>query len=192
MNTSEIEALLEKFYEGDTSLGEEMILRDYFLGPDVPVHLKPHQPLFECYRDEQLQELGDRDFEHKLTTLFATEPAAMTPVVQLHPARHRMMFITGIAASIVILVGLFFTFQNEMFKGSLTQQGNAETEIAYADASAALMLVSGNLNHGLKQAERLQMVDRAMKNMQLFNKFYQAQTLIINPDEISNKSIKTK
>ena len=54
------------------------------------------------------------------------------------------------------------------------------------------MMVSANLNTGLKQVERFRIVDKAMKNMQIFNKFYQYQTIIINPDEILNQSIKSK
>jgi hypothetical protein len=191
MNTSGIEALLQKFYEGNTSLQEEKSLREFFQGKDVPVHLKSHQPLFSFYSDEQRQEISDQDFELNLTAQL-TEDQDEIPVVQMRPNRNRIMFIAGIAASFLLLIGLVFTFQQDVFRKSLKQAGNPDPEIAYADVSQALMLVSGNLNNGLKQVERLQMVDKAMKNIQLFNKFYQYQTIIINPDEIRNQSIKSR
>jgi hypothetical protein len=84
---------------------------------------------------------------------------------------------------------LLFTFQLDVFN-RIGHKGNPTVEIAYTDASEALLLVSGNLNHGLKHVEQLHMVDKAMKNMELFNKFYQYQPVIINPDENTSKSIK--
>ena len=193
MNTNEIEILLGKFYDGDTSLEEERSLRNYFLGRDVPVHLKGHQSLFIYHHDEQTQNLMDPDFERKLTDLINIhhEPD-QTPVFQMHPNRRRFLFIAGVAASVVLLIGLFFTFQNDLSKGSFRTTSNPDAELAYADARGALMMVSGNLNHGLREVDHLQMVDKAMKNMRLLNKFYQYQTIIINPDEILNQSIKSK
>ncbi|MCX6267980.1 MAG: hypothetical protein NTW16_11570 [Bacteroidetes bacterium] len=191
MNTSEIKVLLEKFYEGSTSLGEEMILRNYFLGKEVPVQLKEHQSLFIYFINEKRQNLGDPDFDQKLTNLISNTTDEV-PVVQMNPKRRRFIFMTSMAASVVILVGLFFTFQHDLMKGAFIETSKPDAEIAYADARGALLLVSGNLNHGLEQVEHLQMVDKAMKNIQLFNKFYQYQTIIINPDVISNQSLKSK
>jgi hypothetical protein len=189
MNTKGIETLLEKYYEGLTTLQEEKILRDFFQGQEVPAHLKSHQSLFIYCGFEQHHELNDRDFEQKLSRLLSDRPTEI-PVIPMKPGRSRLVFITGIAAGVLLLAGLFYTFQQDVFK--LHQSDNPDCEIAYAEASQALMLVSSNLNTGMKQVERLQMVDKAMKNVQLFNKFYQYQTIIINPDENSNQSIKSK
>ncbi|MEI7896766.1 MAG: hypothetical protein WCJ26_06990 [bacterium] len=191
MNTSEIEVLLEKFYEGETSLQEERMLRDFFREQRVPAHLLSHQPLFAFMSAEQQNEITSPEFDQKLTSKLLIEPDK-TPVVRLLPQRPSRLIIMSIAAGILLLVGLFLTIQLDVFKNPLKQSGSTNSEISYADASQALMLVSANFNTGLKQVERLQMVDNAMKNVQLFNKFYQVQTLIINPDEISNQSIKSK
>ncbi len=191
MNTSEIEALLERFYDGNTSLLEEKILRDFFCSNDVPAHLKSHQPVFAYYRNEQRHEIKDHDFEQKLTAILMEETEA-PPAIRLQPYRSSFIYVTGIAAGILLLIGLFFTFKQDVFKNSLKQAGNPDTQIAYAEASHALMLVSANLNIGLKQVEKFQMVDKAMKNVRLFNKFYQYQPIFINPDETSNQSIKSK
>jgi hypothetical protein len=190
MNTTEIEVLIEKFFEGNTSLPEEERLREFFKNQDIPAHLESYRELFAGFVNAKQEELKDLDFEIRLTEKLSND--LTTPVIQLRPNRNRMIFITSIAAGVLILMGLYFTFQNDLMEETYTQSGNPGTEIAYADASEALLLVSGNLNNGLKQVEKLQMVDKAMKNMQLFNKFYQVETIIINPDLISNQSIKSK
>lgn len=191
MTTNEIEVLLERFFEGNTSLREEKVLRDFFNGQSVPDHLKLYQPLFTYFKEEVLEDIQDHDFEQKLTSLI-TELPFDAPVVRKLSARRSFMFISSIAAGILLLIGLFFTIKNDVFKGKLTQTEQSAPEIAYAEASEALMMVSGNLNQGLKHVERLKMVDKAMNNMQRFNKFYQVQSIIINPDEMTNQSIKSK
>jgi hypothetical protein len=191
MNTNGIEALLEKFYEGNTSLQEERTLQDFFQREDVPAHLKPHQSLFGYYKSEQQLGLNNQNFEKSLSEQIKEDNGKIS-VIRLHPSRKGFLFLTGIAATILLLIGLLVAFQQDVFKRKLNQTGNPDVEIAYADASKALLLVSGNLNNGLKYIARLQMVDKAMKNMQLFNKFYQYQTMIINQDEISNQSVKPK
>jgi len=191
MNTSEIEALLEKFYDGNTTLREENTLREFFMRKDVPGHLKIHQPLFAFFEEEGQMEIDNRDFELELTSKI-TSQLAETETMPVYAARQRFLYFSGIAASFLILAGLLFVFQRDLFHQAALQRNNLDTEIAYANASEALLMVSGNLNHGLKQASHLQMVDKAMKNIELFTKFYQYQTIIINPDELSNRSTKTK
>jgi hypothetical protein len=102
------------------------------------------------------------------------------------------VFATSIAASFLLVIGLFFTLRHDVNNRSLQQTDRQDAALAYANASEALMMVSGNLNNGLKQMEKLQVVEKAFKDFTLFHKFYQYQTLIINPDEISNQSIKSK
>ena len=106
--------------------------------------------------------------------------------------RSRFVYITGIAATILLLIGLFFTYRQDVFKGKQSVKNSFDRELAYTEASEALLIVSSNLNTGLKQVSRLQMVDKAMKNIQLFNKFYQYQTIIINPDQFEKQSTKSK
>jgi hypothetical protein len=191
MNTSGIEALLEKYYEGTTTLQEEKILRDFFRNTDVYDNLKSHQKMLEFFTDEHGQEIKDKGFDQNLTQRLADE-SMETPIISMNASRNRFVFISSIAASILLLIGLFFTYRQDVFRKEKPMRFTANQEIAFAEANEALLIVSANLNAGLKQVEHLQMVDMAMKNVQLFNRFYQYQTIIINPDEISNQSIKSK
>ena len=44
MNTKEIEVLIEKYFEGLTSIEEERLLKDFFASGDFPDEMKPVQP----------------------------------------------------------------------------------------------------------------------------------------------------
>jgi len=182
MNIREIEQLLEKFYEGETTLEEEELLRNFFLGSEVPGHLKEHRALFGYYEEERGVELENANFNRSLTAAPASAEDGPV-VVTMHPRRRKIMYLTGIAAGILLLAGLLFTFRTEVFNGSAASSKKAEAELAMATTREALMIVSDNLNHGLRQMDRLQALDKAMKELETFNKFYQYQPFIINPDE---------
>jgi hypothetical protein len=181
MTTSAIEALLEKYYEGHTSLGEEKTLREFFTSDKVPDHLRIHMPMFIYFNEEQQSGLDDREFEKKFMDRIMAEQDDV-PVVRMHPQRGRFIYAAGIAASIMLLIGLFFTFRNDVVKTPSGQPMNAEMEIAFTNATEALLMVSGNLNNGLNQTARLEIIDKAMQNVTRFSKFYQYETSIINPD----------
>ncbi len=188
MNTSEIEVLLVKYYEGNTTLAEEKCLRDFFRGREVPASLKSHQPLFVFFGDEQHREITDPDFNKESTEKL--EQLEVQPGTKRFPGKSRLLYITGIAASFLLLAGIFLAYRYERHDILARKKASFDTELAYNEASQALLMVSSNLNTGIKQINRLQMIDRAMSKVQLFNKFYQYQTIIINPDELQNQSIK--
>lgn len=65
MDYKYIEQLLEKYWECETTLQEEDILRVFFQQKDLPAHLRSYQPLFECYRKQAGQKLP-ADFEKRM------------------------------------------------------------------------------------------------------------------------------
>lgn len=175
MTTREIEQVLERYYEGDTTLKEEQLLREYFNGANVADHLKSHQPLFRYF------------------SASASESPAREPlVVSIAPVRHKILYISSLAAGVLLIVGLFFTFLNNQSARNRTLANNHEMQMAYLQAEDALMLVSGNLNNGLHLVRKLSTFDKALNDMQRIGKFSQYQPLIINPDETQKQSINNK
>lgn len=49
---TDIHRLIEKYFEGQTSSGEEKMLRDYFAQPGLPDDLKEYAPLFRFLDNE--------------------------------------------------------------------------------------------------------------------------------------------
>lgn len=184
MNTSEIEALIGKYFEGMTTLEEEKILRDFFTRETVPAHLLEHQPLFQFLSDEQEVTLDD-SFDEKLTRRILAEQS-LPPVVPMVQKGRRNFYIVGLAAGFLLLAGMFFLFRD--LPGAGREKENAEMAESWSNAREALLLVSGNLNQGLSEVSRLESVEHAMANLQIFNKFYQYETSIIHPDVALNQS----
>lgn len=182
MSTKEIEQLIEKYEEGLTDIKEELALREFFMGGDVPAHLKHYREIFGYFNGQKRETLPGPDFDHAFETkiLMATEES---PVVAMFPNRGRIAYISSIAAGVLLVVGLFFTFLTGLPERE--QEGKTMTynDTEFDNARQALMLVSVNLNSGLEQVQRLDAFDKAMHNMELFNKFYQYQPININPDK---------
>jgi hypothetical protein len=122
MDLIEIEKLLIKYEEAETTLKEEAILRTYFLTEKVPSHLKEYQHIF-AYLAASKEEVSKINQDFKLKT-----------------RNYRWI---SIAASIVLFIGVYgghseykeYQKKNEALK-SLAQITNG------------LKLVSANLNKG--------------------------------------------
>ena len=189
MNLKEIEALLEKFYEGDTTPAEEQKLRDFFTREAVPPHLAVYANLFRYYEEAGKEELPDPEFESRFLRKIDE-----TPAIAMYTRRRQFFFLTGIAAAILLLAGIFFTFRNDVFLHP--SKNSIKTEIAYQQAKNALAMFSANFNAGLDQAQKLenfqkglnevqklQAFQKGIDQMNKFSKFYQYQQIIINPDD---------
>ncbi len=142
MESVKIKALLEKYEDGSTTVEEEKILREYFISGAVPAHLKEYQPLFT--------------FTSKARTQTYSKEV-LVPVKK----RKRFAWI-GIAASIVIAIGIFMAvnnFEQEMEQHAL---GTIEDpDEAYLKARETLQLVSQALNTGTEELTYVEEFDKA-------------------------------
>jgi hypothetical protein len=189
MNSKEIEALLERFYEGGTTPAEEQQLRDFFTREAVPPQLAIHAGLFRFYEEEGKEELPDPGFESRFL-----EAIGETPSLPLFSRRKQFFFLSGIAAAVIVLAGLVYTFRNDVI---LPHKKNApDVEIAYQQAKGALALLSANLNSGIDRAgkfgyfqkglddmQELKSFQKGIDQMNNLSKFYQYQQIIINPGD---------
>ena len=75
MDYKYIEQLLERYWECQTTLEEEAILRTFFRQEDVPASLLPYRQLF-IEEDEMAEERLSKDFQDKMLRMIGEE----TPV----------------------------------------------------------------------------------------------------------------
>ena len=111
-SSKEIELLIEKYYNGETSLEEEQQLQEFFLGEVVPDHLKTYQQQFG-----HLAEGGDLtwpDFTEdklfsKLEASLEEKQAETTKVVEMPRQKPsaELWFYRVAAAVALVLVGYF-------------------------------------------------------------------------------------
>ncbi|MCG2431044.1 hypothetical protein [Aequorivita xiaoshiensis] len=136
MELAKIEQLLDAYFEGETNLKDEKILRDYFLNENVPTHLLQYKPIFvgieAAHKERFQQEIN----------LPKPETAAFTNLKYIAVAILVLSFLVG---------GVYFSQSNE-----LTPE-EKEALAAFEESKKAMLLLSQNLNKG---AERLTLVNQ--------------------------------
>ena len=102
MDYKYIEQLLERYFQCETTLKEEEILRTFFLQEDVPVWLVKYQSLFN-YEAEQEEPLGD-DFDDRILAIIEQEEPVKARVLTL-TQRLKPLFKAAAIVAIVLTLG---------------------------------------------------------------------------------------
>jgi hypothetical protein len=157
-----IEALLEKYYHGETSTAEEVMLREFFGAGDVPEHLTADAKLFGFFRIQQEGELPG-DLQNRLEGMIDEKTERSIPTL----SRQRYYWISGAAAVILLLMALFLDSQINK-KPSLQATGDTfeDPYLAYAEAKRVLYFVSDKMNTGRKPLQNLEKLESGKQFVQ--------------------------
>lgn len=100
MDYKYIEQLLERYWEGETTLQEEAILRAFFSQDDVPANLMRYKALFDCGLQEET--LSD-DFDARILDSIGAE-GANEPKAKIVTLASRLKPLFKAAAIVAILL----------------------------------------------------------------------------------------
>lgn len=140
----DIQTLLDKFWEGETTLEEEKLLRDYFAkGPVAPEH-RPFAPFFQVLEAERHLEMSAVRLGH----------------LQPQKGRKWRPFLLAAASAALLLLAGYGVWTNRATQPAplvqhqpLSEDTFESPEEAAREIKAALALVSRKLNKG-KEAVR--------------------------------------
>jgi len=106
MKNNPIETLLEKYFQGNTTLAEEKTLRLYFTEtPEIPPHLKKYQPLFQFFSAEIEQALDSTFDDAVLEAITDKNPLKVkTSRVRFRSPLYR------IAATVALIATIWWFF----------------------------------------------------------------------------------
>lgn len=130
MELQNIKNLIEKYFDGTTSIKEEKELKVYFSSNNVAPELKKYRELFSYFSSEQ-----------------------QTQTAQEIVIKPKTRFNFWIAASIIVALGLGIVF----FQPKEPDLGTFDDpEMALQETQKALRLVSENINKGKEKMSYLQ------------------------------------
>lgn len=153
MDYKYIEQLLERYWQCETSLEEESILRSFFSEEEVPAHLLQYRDLFVYQQNQKEVGLGE-DFDARILA------QVEAPVVK---AKHltlvgRFMPLFKAVAMIALMITLGNVMQRSFFADeALDYNYDAykdtydDPEVAYKQVSSALMMLSEGINKSQDQ-----------------------------------------
>ena len=139
-----VEQLLEKYFEGQTSLAEEQQLKTYFSSKDVAPKFEKYQSIFGYFETQK-----ETQFDKKI----------------VQPKRQFSVKWIGIAASFVVLFGLatFYFYPSEPENQDLGTYDNPEE--ALVETHKALLMISEQVNIGMKNASHLKEFEQTKKSI---------------------------
>ena len=138
MDYKYIEQLLERYWQCETSLAEEEILRAFFSQDNVPQHLSQYAPLFAGSRAQrQVAALGD-DFDSRILAMTEERPAPVK--ARTVTLRSRFMPLFKAAAAVAIFLTLGNAAQ-VAFKGDAKPEAGVA---AYGDTQAGPSVALGD------------------------------------------------
>ncbi len=168
MELVNIEKLLDKYFEGETTLSEEKELRTYFTREHIPSHLEKYKDMFQYFSNES-----------QITSIHIDNAVSSTNIP--------WYTWLGVAASIVLIVGLFMT---NIIPGMDTEQtplltleqdlGTYEDpQLALQKTKEVLNLVSQFMNEGKKDLVYLNEFENAKKKLVYLNEFENTKNSLI-------------
>ncbi len=133
MVLNNIEILIEKYNNAETTLKEEAQLKAYFLSDDVAPHLEHYKPMFQYFSQSKKEQY--------------------TKDVPLNTKKTKLYQWISVAAVAVLMLGLVVP----TFIGP-SEQEKQEALLAYNQTIEAFNLISLGMNEGKQQLNSLTLV----------------------------------
>jgi hypothetical protein len=165
MNSRTTEKLLQKYFEGETSLQEEDELKAFFRQDDVPPHLLSLKQLFITYSKEKEIAVLDEQFDEDLMSRIENN----TVISINRRRRSRFYMISSIAAGIILIVAfsIYFNMATKAIEDSFN-----DPQIAYNEAKKVMLFISEKLNKGIQPVgEAAARVEKGVNELKAVEKF---------------------
>ncbi|HNT51716.1 MAG TPA: hypothetical protein PLM56_06320 [Cyclobacteriaceae bacterium] len=159
MDSKQIEQLLEKYWNCETSLEEERVLRDYFRG-QVPESLSDVASLFRYFENQQQKEISSPDFD-----------AQVKQQVRQHRPKGKsinLAFAMRIAAGLVVVMVATYFVRQEIRKSYPSEIADtySDPQLALEETKKALMMLSKGFSKAEKEAGKMKVFNEAEQKIQ--------------------------
>ncbi len=151
----EISELIEKYFEGKTSIEEEKKLKNFFAHENVPAELAKYKGYFSVMEREKERKMKDIGFE---------PPASGKHLLNSSTFRR-----WSIAAVIILLVGLGLFFDDKR-----NQNRKQEVKEAYKKTELALQYAGFWMNKGVSGARELKYFHRGLEKTAMLDYYEQS------------------
>lgn len=166
MEYQAIKNLLDRYFQGETTLEEEQTLREYFRAGPVDERLTTYTPLFQWMAHEQEQTLEDQ----KAASLLDKLDRSTAKRIPLRTAGR--MWILRVAAVLALMVGMWWAYEYRQTDDQTAAVDWSKYEItdeqeALRITRGALLKASRTLNSGANaaadQMDRMQEIGKFFK-----------------------------
>ena len=156
MDFKQIETLLEKYWNAETSLEEEQELHSYFQRADVPENLKETAALFRYFEIEKARTLNE-NFDAVVTKQIQQRQGGK--IVSMT----NWFKIARVAAGVAVVVAAVYLIGHEARKSSPTEITDTESDpkLAFEETKKALLMISKNFGKAQREASKINLLNEA-------------------------------
>lgn len=147
MKREELNKLLEKYYDGETSREEEEILMNFFSGDSVLTEYQAEKEIFSHYAGSERIPVPSVDFEDRILKGIDDLEKKQRSI----SLKKRYIKVMSAAAAILLLIGSYFVFFNK----EVQEDTFSDPQLAYAETMRILNEVSVKLNKGTEALKPL-------------------------------------
>lgn len=158
MDSNQINELLEKYWNCETSLEEEQALRTYFNEEDIPESLKSTAALFHYFEREKTKSL-DKSFDENLKGRFRDSHKVRTLPLKR---------IMRIAAGVLVGVAAIFFIRQEVRKSYPAEiaETYSDPKLALEETKKALLMISNSFSKAEQGAQEIKLFNEAETKIQ--------------------------
>lgn len=156
MVLTNIEKLLEKYENGETTLKEEQQLKNYFSQETVAPHLEIYKPMFAYFLGNQKEQFT-KDVPLKTKRVF----------------NYKWISVAAVA---VLMIGFYFKSYNQNDLGTYD-----DPELAYNEVVKSLAMISNKFNKGTSTISYLNEMNKGTSTLGYLNEFENSKNLIFKP-----------
>ncbi len=161
MDIKELRRLLQKYYNGETTLKEEDTLKKYFVeNPDIDEEFRAEKEQFVMFDKAKKQDVPVEDFEKKLEILIDNQK-----VIYPDFRRNKVWIrIAAVAATGLIIFGVYNSIK--YFTGKHEYSDTIEDpQLAYEETKKALSYISEKLNYGTRELVNIDKLNSGVQKL---------------------------
>jgi len=158
MEYHEIENLLNRYIEGESSLKEEALLKEYFSQPDLPPEQREMQEMFRYFVFAEKEAAPDFNIADELNAIIENES------VRKSGSRLRLLYawVGSAAAVLIISFGIYHFIEKPE---TVLKDTYKDPKLAYLETKRALLMVSNVMNRNTANLKYLAKVDESFNHM---------------------------
>ncbi|MBS1485959.1 MAG: hypothetical protein JST43_00110 [Bacteroidetes bacterium] len=162
MDSKQIEQLLEKYWNAETSLEEEQELHRYFQTNGVPDTLQETAELFRYFTHEKNKTFTDSDFDKRVTKHIGQRQGGK--VIRMT----NWFQIARVAAGVLVLVAAVYLIGQEVRKSSPIEIADTETDpqLAFEETKKALLMISKSFNKAQQEVVKINLLNEAQQKIE--------------------------